>query len=185
MTVVTGAINEGTRAEDLLARAAAGDEVAFTRIVALHHDAMVRVASIVTGQTDLADEAASAAWTIAWRRLRDVRDPARLRSWLVSVAANEARALVRRRGRTTLVEIDVAEALPGSSHDDPASRAAALDLANALGRLSPDDRALLALRYVAGLDSSELARATGRSASGTRARLARLLGRLRVELSDD
>ena len=35
-----------------------------------------------------------------------------------------------------------------------------------------------------GFAASELARATGRSASGTRARLARLLGRLRTELRD-
>jgi hypothetical protein len=38
---------------------------------------------------------------------------------------------------------------------------------------------------VAGFDSTELARATGRSPSGTRARLARLLARLRMELRDD
>jgi DNA-directed RNA polymerase specialized sigma24 family protein len=68
---------------------------------------------------------------------------------------------------------------------DPAGAVGDLDLTNALARLDPDDRALLALRYVAGFDSTELARATGRSPSGTRARLARLLGRLRTELSDD
>ena len=75
----------------------------------------------------------------------------------------------------------------GSMNDgvDPASHVRDLDLANALAMLDPDDRALLALRYVAGFDSTELARATGRSPSGTRARLARLLDRLRTELSDD
>ena len=57
-----------------------------------------------------------------------------------------------------------------------------LDLRNALNRLSPDDRALLALRYVAGLDSTELSRAIGLSPSGTRARLGRLLSTLREEL---
>ena len=60
-----------------------------------------------------------------------------------------------------------------------------MDLADAFSRLSPDDRTLLALRYVAGFDSTELGRATGMSASGTRARLARLLDRLRSELADD
>ena len=69
--------------------------------------------------------------------------------------------------------------------DDPTARAIDIDLVNALGRLDPEDRALLALRYVAGFDSTELARASGRSASGTRARLARLLDRLRTELRDD
>jgi DNA-directed RNA polymerase specialized sigma24 family protein len=43
---------------------------------------------------------------------------------------------------------------------------------------------LLALRYVAGLDSFELAGQVHMSPSGTRARLARLLSRLRRELDD-
>jgi len=68
---------------------------------------------------------------------------------------------------------------------DPAGRTGDLDLANAMARLHPDDRTLLALRYVAGFDSTELARATGRSPSGTRVRLARLLDRLRKDLGDD
>ena len=52
----------------------------------------------------------------------------------------------------------------------------------AMARLDPDDRALLALRYVAGFDSNELASAIGLSASGIRSRLERLLKRLREEL---
>ena len=36
-----------------------------------------------------------------------------------------------------------------------------VDLRAALLRLDPDDRALLAMRYVAGFDSTELATATG------------------------
>jgi DNA-directed RNA polymerase specialized sigma24 family protein len=82
------------------------------------------------------------------------------------------------------VEVSVVTTSAGAAFD-PSSRTADIDLANALARLEPDDRALLALRYVAGFDSSELARATGRSASGTRARLGRLLARLRTELDDD
>ena len=170
---------------DLVARAAAGDEPAFTRLVALHHEAMTRVAYLVSGDLDLADEAVAAAWSIAWRRLGSVRDPSHVRSWLATVAANEARGLARARRRHPVVEIDAAAGLADPAATDPFGRSADLDLVNALNRLTPDDRALLALRYVAGFDSFELARATGRSASGTRARLARLLERLRRELSDD
>ena len=169
----------------LIDRAAAGDEIAFTRIVAAHHGDMTRVAYLVCGDLDVADDAVAAAWAIAWRKLRDLREPDRLRPWLVTIAANEARATIRRRGARTVVELDVATLAGHDQAADPADRAADLDLANAMARLDPEDRALLALRYVAGFDSFELARATGRSASGTRARLARLLDRLRTELSDD
>jgi RNA polymerase sigma factor (sigma-70 family) len=102
----------------------------------------------------------------------------------VSIAANEARQAARRRRRHGVVERSAGGAGADAVHADPAARVADLDLADALARLDPDDRALLALRYVAGFDSTELARATGRSASGTRARLARLLDRLRTELRD-
>ena len=166
-----------------VARAAAGDETAFARVIQAHHDDMTRVCFVICGDLDIADEAVQVAWPIVWRKLGSLRDPSRLRPWLVSIAANEARQLVRRRRRRAVVELAVAGATtPGV---DPAGHVADLDLANAMARLHPDDRALLALRYVAGFDSTELARATGRSPSGTRARLARLLARLRTELSDD
>jgi RNA polymerase sigma-70 factor (ECF subfamily) len=167
----------------VVAQAAAGDEVAFARIVQAHHDDMTRVCFVICGDVDIADEAVQAAWPIAWRKLGSLRDPDRLRAWLVSIAANEARLLIRRRRRRTIVEIAVAD--PGLSRVDPAGSVADIDLTNALARLDAEDRALLALRYVAGFDSTELARATGRSPSGTRARLARLLARLRTELRDD
>jgi RNA polymerase sigma-70 factor (ECF subfamily) len=180
MATIVGELERGPAAT-LVELAAAGDEVAFTRIVAAHHDAMTRVAFIVTGDLDLADDATAAAWAIAWRRLGSLRDPEKLRSWLVSIAANEARGLARARRRHHVVELDVAADLAVDGMD-PGARAADVDLANALAHLDADDRTLLALRYVAGFDSFEIGRATGRSASGTRARLARLLARLRTEL---
>lgn len=167
-----------------VAQATAGDEAAFARIVRAHHADMTRVCYVICGDLDLADEAVGAAWPIVWRKLGSLRDPDRLRPWLVSVAANEARQLIRRQRRRSVVEVSVVTNSL-SAPFDPSSRTADIDLGNALARLEPDDRALLALRYVAGFDSSELARATGRSASGTRARLGRLLARLRTELDDD
>ena len=105
--------------------AAAGDTVAFARIVTAYHADMVRVAYVVAGGSqDLADDAVQAAWAIAWRRLRSLRDPERLKPWLVSVAANEARQLCRRQRRVAVVEIDVAMHDPAGS--DPADRAGAL-----------------------------------------------------------
>ena len=181
--MATGMVTIDDGLAGALALASAGDEMAFARIIQAHHDDMTRVCFVMCGDLDVADEAVQAAWPIIWRKLGSLRDPARLRPWLVSIAANEARQLIRRRRRRTVVELLMVGSM--GSGLDPAGAVADLDLANALARLDPDDRALLALRYVAGFDSTELARATGRSPSGTRARLARLLGRLRTELSDD
>ena len=167
-----------------VALAAAGDEAAFTIIVRAYQDDMTRVCFVICGEVDLADDAVQAAWPIIWRKLGSLRDPERLRPWLISVAANEARQLLRQRRRRSIVELDV-RAANATDPVSAGSAAADLDLTNALARLSPDDRALLAWRYIAGFDSAEIALATGRSASGTRTRLHRIVKRLRMELSDE
>ena len=167
----------------IVADAAAGDTTAFARIVRAYHDDMARVCQVICGDPDLAQDAAQAAWPIAWRKLGTVREPDKLRSWLISVAANEARQLLRRQHRDRIVEIEVADV--GSDADDPGTREDVADLMVAVRRLSTEDRTMLALRYVAGFDATEIGRAMGMSASGVRTRLSRLLTRLRLEVGDD
>lgn len=99
------AVRDASVLESTVRRAAAGDEVALARLIADHHDAMVRVAYVIVGDADLAREAAQAAWSVAWRRLRTLREPERVRPWLAAISANEARQLVRRQRRRTIVEI--------------------------------------------------------------------------------
>ena len=179
---------DAATAMSIVKLAAAGDTVAFARIVAAYHADMVRVAYVVSGGSqDVADDAVQSAWAVAWRKLGSLRDPDRLKPWLVSVAANEARQLCRhqRVGAVVRIDLDGADpALADPDQPDPADRAGALDLEGALRRLSPGERALLALRYEAGLDSTEIAAVIGRPAATVRWRLARLRARLRKELSD-
>jgi RNA polymerase sigma factor (sigma-70 family) len=111
-----------------------------------------------------------------------VRDRTQIRSWLVAIAANEARQHVRRRRRATVV--DISHAMSAPSPVDP-DFARIVDLERALGDLGADDRRLIALRYIAGLDSSEIAPLVGLSSSGVRSRLARVLERLRFVLEPE
>jgi RNA polymerase sigma-70 factor (ECF subfamily) len=173
-------------AASILDRAVAGDEAAFARIVNAYHADLMRVAYIISGDQQTAEDAVQSAWSIAWRKLGSLRDPTRLRQWLVSVAANEARQLVRRQHRHTVVEIDVGrQADPAASPiGDPTDSIARIDLVNAMAHLKPDDRALLALRYVVDLDAAEIGRLLGMSPSGVRGHLSRLNERLRKELDD-
>lgn len=166
---------------DMIASAAAGNEIAFQRIIAEHHDDMRRVCSYVTREEAIAEEAAYSAWAIAWEKIGSVRQPDSLRPWLISVSVNEAKRLLRKRKRRAEIEVATdASAEPGGI--DPAKRIGAIDLHAALQRLDPDDRALLAMRYGAGFNANELAIATGRKPAATRQRLKRLLDRLREEL---
>lgn len=180
---MTSLVLDSTAVAATVERAAAGDEVAFARIVATYHLDLVRVAYVICGDEGLAEDAAQASWWIAWRKLGSLRDPERLKPWLVAVAANEARKLLKRQRRQPVTEITM-EADP-SPASDPTHGIRYVDLTNALGHLKPEDRALVALRYAADLNSYELARATGLSPSGVRTRLSRLLDRLRKELGDE
>ncbi len=166
--------------ESTLERAAGGDEAAFARLVREHDGSMARVAYVICGDPETARDATQNAWSIAWRRLRTVRQPERLRSWLVAIAANEARQAVRRRRRQPVA--DISAALGTDAGGDPAESLAVVDLQRSLLGLTPDERRLLALRFVAGLDSAEIGRHLGMSASGVRSRLARLVERLRSEM---
>jgi len=72
---------EGEGVAGLAQRAAAGDAAAFTLLVERFGGEMVRVAYGVCGDIGLAEDAAQAAWTIAWRKLDRLRDPGQVRAW--------------------------------------------------------------------------------------------------------
>jgi RNA polymerase sigma-70 factor (ECF subfamily) len=154
--------------------------VAFERLVVRHHASMAKVAYAVCGDTEVARDAVQAAWAIAWRRLPSLRDHGQVRAWLIAIAANEARQSVRRARRH--VVMDISPSMDVADEADPADRIGIVDLGRALARMKPDDRALLAMRFVAGLDSTEIAAQLHLSPSGVRSRLARLIERLRTEL---
>lgn len=166
---------------ELLASAAAGDEFALQRIVAEHHDDMLRVCSYVTRDDALAEEATYAAWAKAWRKFGSIREPASLRPWLVSIAVNEAKRTLGRRKRRAEFESDL-DPVDQPGGVDPATGVAAIDLRRAMSRLDADDRALVAMRYGAGFSAAELAVAIGMSPAATRQRIKRLLDRLREDL---
>jgi RNA polymerase sigma-70 factor, ECF subfamily len=178
-------------AEQVLPRALAGDEAAFRWIVETFSSDMRQVCFVVCGDLELAEEAVAASWPMAWRKLSSLREASSLRPWLISIAAREARRFGKAKAVRAVREIsmsggiDSAQASGGRSDIRPHDRVESIDLANVLALLDPDDRALLALRYVAGLNSTELGRFTGLTPAGTRARLQRLLDRLRGELRDD
>ena len=174
------AVHDAPALDTTVRLAAQGDEAAFTRLVSEHRAAMARVAFVICGDPEATRDAVQAAWTIAWRRLHTLRDPGQVRSWLIAIAANEARQAIRGQRRRPV--IDISSAVQQDAGGDPADTIGLVDLQRALAHLTPDERRLLALRFVAGLDSTEIAHHIGLSASGVRSRLARLIDRLRTDI---
>src|SRR5262245_4739157 len=155
--MIGAVVAEAEPQRSIVERAIAGDEIAFARLVSTHHADMARIAYVVCGDLDVAEEAEQAAWAVAYRRLGDLRDVDRLRPWLMTIAANEARQIIRSRRRRTIREIVVHD--PSVSIDE--DRAALIDLADALARLDPKDRAIVGLRFIGGFGSAEIAGALG------------------------
>lgn len=162
---------------DLTQRAAAGDRDALAALVDAHHADMVRVSFVVCGDREIARDAVQSAWLRAATRLGSIRDHTRTRAWLCSLAANEARMALRRRRPSLPLE-----ALDDRAGVGEVRSAGLIDLAATLGRLDVEDRQLLALRYIAGFSSPELADHFAMTPAGVRSRLKRLLDRLRKEL---
>jgi RNA polymerase sigma factor (sigma-70 family) len=152
----------------------AGDAPAFEELVRAYDTELKKVCYVITGDRQRAEDAAQSAWEIAWLKLNQVRTPAKVRQWLISVAANEARRLTRHQpSESSEVESPASDGLRD------------LDLSAALSRLSVVDRQLLSLTFVAGLTSAETGSVLRLSPEGVRTRKARILTRLREELGDD
>lgn len=165
----------------IVAAAVEGDDVAFGRIVTAHHEDMRRLCTFVAGDAVLAEDAVQVAWSVAWRKLGSLKHPERLRPWLLRIAVNETKRLVAASRRRSDVEAAAQVSLPLAGVD-PSTGIERLDVAAALQRRSPDDRALIGLRYVMGFDATELGVITGQRPAAVRQHLKRLMDGLREEL---
>ena len=82
---------------ELAFRSAGGDELAFEAIMRRHNRLLFRTArAILKSDTD-AEDAVQQAYLRAWQGLGDFRADAKLSTWLVRIAANEALGQLRRR----------------------------------------------------------------------------------------
>lgn len=153
-------------------------ETGFTALVGEHHADLVRLAYAMVGDPDTANDVAQSAWAAAWRSRHRLREPEKVRGWLLTIAANEARRSLRRRRLRQLVPLfhDAGRAAPARQTDEH------IDLVQAIQRLRPRDREILARRYALGETSQEIAEQVGMSDSGVRVRIGRLLLMLREEL---
>lgn len=165
---------------ELLERVAQRDPRALEELVAAHDTDMVRLCYVICGDAELARDATQETWFRLWSRPPRLRDTTRLRSWLLSVAANEARQQLRRSRRRRLREVDATSA---PVRRDGLDAETSLDMRAALARLRPAERELIGLRYALGMSSAEIGAHLGISAEGARTRLHRVIQQLRRELA--
>jgi RNA polymerase sigma-70 factor (ECF subfamily) len=149
----------------LVARARAGDADAFEELVRDRADRVVRLAMAIVADETEARDVAQEAFIAAWRQLKELRDAERFDEWLTRIVVNQARMALRARRRRRIREIPAPEvaSLAGDGHLAPPDRSAAPlqgdagRLVEALDRLDPDRRAILAMHHLEGRSVAEIA----------------------------
>jgi RNA polymerase sigma-70 factor (ECF subfamily) len=146
----------------------------------VHGAEIQAVAFLILRNERDAEETLSDTLLTAWHKIGSLRDPERLRPWLLTTAT---RLALRRRRRFVphVVSLDVAPDL-ASSDRSPIDRMALRDAINAL---PPRMRAVVALHDVADLPLAEVAAALGRSENTIKSQLREARARLRRALVDE
>jgi RNA polymerase sigma-70 factor (ECF subfamily) len=148
----------------LVERARAGDSDAFDRLLDARLDRAYRLALAIVRTDWDARDACQDAFVAAWRELPRLRDVLRFDAWLDRIVVNECRMLLRRR-RRRIREITLEES---SSSGDPTPSLSPLErladedaVREAFGRLSADQRIVLALHHGEGRSVAEIAALLG------------------------
>ena len=140
-----------------------------------HWDRVWRAAYAVSGDRELASDAAQDAFIRAGAALHRFDRSRPIEPWLVRIAVNRAVDLVRARRRE-----GGEDELPETVAFDPPLPDD--DLGEALRRLGPERRAVIALHYWLDYTTPEIAEILGVPLGTVNSRLARALRDLRLEL---
>ena len=144
-------------------------------LVERHVTEVYRLAQAIVGPVDARDVTQD-AFVQAWVKLPALRDADAFAPWLRRICANRARNWLRaegRYGRPASIDADaaIADTLPDRRTDFRGAVEARSLLEPAFERLSPDQRAVLALHYSMGYTLRETADALGLRPGTAKSRL--------------
>jgi len=156
----------------LVARARAGDEIAFERIMLATEQRVVSIAWRMLGNRDDARDAAQDVYLRVFKYLARFRAGEDFRAWLYRITNNVCHDFARKKGATGLAQIDQIDFVQESAAletrrggMDPESLALQEQqlalIRTALQSLPPKERAALVLRDLEGFSTEEVAHALG------------------------
>ncbi len=159
----------------LVARAQEGDRRALEELLRRHHDRLYAVCRRLTGDDADAADATQEALVAIVRGLPRFDSRSSFGTWAYRVATNSALDELRRRRRRPVPTLDGAEPVGrrevSADHADGVS--ARLEVDHALMSLSPEFRAPVVLRDLAGLSYDEIAEVLAIPPGTVRSRIAR------------
>jgi RNA polymerase sigma-70 factor (ECF subfamily) len=166
----------------LLARARAGEAHAREALIGRYLDDVYALTTRMLGNADLGADAAQDAFVNALRGLDGFRGESSFRTWLLRIAANAARSVMRTRGRRRESALELVNERADEA-PDPAIRAEQRDEAERalalLAQLPPKQREAVSLRASQGLDYRTIAGILGCSEVAARVNYHHGMRRLR------
>lgn len=166
--------------QDLVTRARAGEDAAFAELVEQYQTAIYNLCYRMLGEAGEAEEAAQEAFLRAYSQLAGY-DPTRsFKTWLFSIASHYCIDRLRKRRLIWLsIDDDDLAPHPALREPTPTPEEASIhrehrdQIQAVLGKLNPDDRAVIVMRYWQDLSYEEIATATRATVSSVKSRLHR------------
>jgi len=153
----------------------------FDAYAAARTPALLRFAFLISRDRQVAEDLVQEAMSRAfqrWARIRRTDDPD---VYVRKAVLNQLLSWRRRAGWTREIAVADAPSLSAAGTGDPADEQAERDVMwRMLATLSPQQRAVLVLRYYEDLDDHEIGRILSCSPATVRAHASRALGRLRA-----
>jgi RNA polymerase sigma-70 factor (ECF subfamily) len=145
-------------------------------------DDAYRLAMFILHDPLAAEDAVQEAALLAWDRRRTLRDSVSADGWFTRILVNVCRDELRRRARWPRVVALDPEAASSAGSNEPGPGTNDADLGPALGRLTPDEQGLLALRFGRELTVPEIAEQLRLPEGTVKSRLHSTLQHLRAAL---
>ena len=159
--------------------AMAGNDAAFSEVVARRQSWLRNLLRRLSGNTALADDLAQQAFVQAWKRISTLKSADAFAGWLRQIAVNCWLQHVRKNSAATVGLEDV-EHLPAVSVNSEGAR---IDLDRALAQLKENERLCIVLSYNEGLSHGEIAALTGMPLGTVKSHVARGAERMRELLA--
>ena len=170
--------------EYLVAAARVGDRKAFTMLAERWQGKLVAHAWRLTGDAEVARDAAQAAWVDIVRGIKHLQDERAFPAWAYRIVSRRCAGLIKAavRGR------EFGQALTELPEEDSVQPEDALDrarLRTAIAALPPGQKSAIALFYLEEMSVAEVAVALDIPAGTVKTRLMHARGKLRAALEGD
>jgi RNA polymerase sigma-70 factor (ECF subfamily) len=174
----------------LVERFRRGDDSAFDRIVERYSAEVAALAHNLLGWPRDVDDIVQEVFVAAFLGLKSFRGDCSLRAWLFTITLNKCRSYHRYRRMLRLRATAMADAEAAQSTDEAGAEKDVVDhetfarVRSAVRALPPKYREVVVLRYLEGLETSDICGLLGISVSAFNMRLNRARKRLRGHLTE-